>query len=231
MSSSDSQPVASTAAPACRGRFIVFEGIDGSGTTTQCQLLSARLTAAGLPVTPTREPGGTPLGEKIRSLLLDSGNPMTGVTEMLLYAAARAQHVAELIRPALRRGDVVVSDRFLDSSIAYQGHGRGLGPGLVEQINAPAVAGCMPDLVVYLDLPVAAARQRLQQRASPTDRLEAEGDRFQEIVARAFRHLADGGSERALVLDAAQPREWLAGAVWSALLSRWPASRANAGEW
>ena len=141
-------------------RFIVFEGIDGSGTTTQAALLAERLEARGVDVVRTREPGGTPLGEGLRRLLLDPASHMEDSTEALLYAASRAQHVAEVIRPAVHRGATVISDRFVDSTLAYQGCGRGLGVELVRSINAPAVADLLPDLTVYLDLPVAAAHRR-----------------------------------------------------------------------
>ena len=202
-------------------RFIVLEGIDGSGTTTQCQVLVERLRRVGLVVTPTREPGGTPLSEQIRALVLDPGNTVSDVAEMLLYAASRAQHVAEVIRPALARGDVVVSDRYLDSSIAYQGYARNLGAELVRQINEPGTAGCEPGLILCLDLPVAVARQRRRQRDAPIDRMEAAGDAFQEKVATAYRAMARTGGHR-LLLDATAPQEDLADAVWRATRARWP---------
>jgi dTMP kinase len=201
--------------------FIVFEGIDGSGTTTQCELLTQRLRDSGLAVTQTREPGGTPLSERIRALLLDPENPISDITEMLLYAASRAQHVADVILPALQRGDLVVSDRYLDSSIAYQGYARHLGADLVRQVNAPATAGCEPGLVVYLDLPVATARERCRGRGTPADRIEAVGDDFQADVASAYRRIAATG-RNALLLDATVSRETIASRVWEATQARWP---------
>jgi dTMP kinase len=206
--------------------FVVFEGIDGSGTTTQCDLLVSSLRRAGRSVTRTREPGGTILAEAIRRLLLDPQTQITDAAEMLLYAASRAQHVAELILPSLQRGDVVVSDRFLDSSIAYQGHGRDLGEDLVRQVNEPAIGDCHPGLVVFLDLSVTTARERRVQRGGIPDRMEAAGDAFQEQVARAYRQLASEYGAGALLLDATQSRERLAARVWDEFCRRWPNSAA-----
>ncbi len=169
------------------GRFITLEGIDGSGKSTQGRLLADALRRRGRTVVETREPGGTALGEGIRGLLLGDG-AIHPVSEALLFAAARAQHVRELIRPARERGDWVVCDRFLDSSIAYQGAARGLGIGLIESVNEPAIDGLLPDLTVVLDVPVDLTLERREGDAD--DRIEAEGSVFQQRVADAFREIA-----------------------------------------
>jgi dTMP kinase len=176
------------------GRFIALEGIDGSGKSTQARLLAEALQARGLPVTATREPGGTPLGERVREILL-SGDPgaLTPVAEATLFAAARAELVARVVQPALKAGGWVVSDRFVDSSLAYQGAARGMGVDLVLEINRPAVDGCLPDLSVVVDVAVAVAAGR---RCASPDRIEAEGDGFQQRVADGYRELARRFPER-----------------------------------
>lgn len=202
--------------------FLVIEGIDGSGTTTQCELLVRRLERCGHAVTRTREPGGTPVAERLRQIVLDPSAAICDVAEMLLYAACRAQHVHEVIGPALDAGRIVVSDRFLASSLAYQGVGRGLGIETVRAANRESVGDCRPDLTLYLDLPVAVADQRRRARATPPDRLEQAGDDFQGRVAAGFLEVARRESTCAVVLDASQDRDALAAAVWEELLSRWP---------
>jgi dTMP kinase len=176
------------------GRFIALEGIDGSGKSTQARLLAEALEARGLSVAATREPGGTLLGERVREILL-SGEPgaLTPVAEATLFAAARAELVARVVRPALEAGDWVVTDRFLDSSLAYQGAARGMGIDLVLEINRLAVDGCLPDLSVVVDVPVAVAAGR---RCASPDRIEAEGDGFQQRVADGYRELARRFPER-----------------------------------
>jgi len=205
-----------------RAYFIVFEGIDGSGTTTQAALLAKHLRDLGHEVTETREPGGTPIGERIRDLLLDPAVSLADAAEMLLYAAARAQHVAELIRPALQRGVSVICDRFLDSSLAYQGHGRNLGAGLVRVVNVPAVGDCTPDLVVFLDVPPEIASRRLQSRGGAPDRIERAGKALQAKVAAAYRELARERANAALVVDGAQTAERVSEDVWRHVTSLWP---------
>ncbi len=178
-----------------RGRFLVLEGIDGCGKTTQLEALAAWLPASGLMpdgarLIVTREPGGTPLGLALRQLLLHPpGEAAPGSTaELLLYAADRAQHVDALIRPALAAGHWVLSDRFSGSTAAYQGHGRGLSLALIEQLEQVATAGLQPDLTLWFDLPLAESRRRRGQR--PADRIEASGEAFLERVLAGFARLA-----------------------------------------
>lgn len=206
-----------------KGLFIVFEGIDGSGTTTQCELLASYIEERGYPVVQTREPGGTPLAEKIRKLVLDPAENIHCTTEMLLYAASRAQHVHELVDPALKEGKTVICDRFIASSLAYQGYGRDLGVEVVRQVNRYAVADCLPDLTIYLDLPLDVAILRRQQRAGSPDRLEREGDQLQEKVSLAYREVAKQQLETALILDATAGEEELADEIRTRLRERWPA--------
>ena len=204
-----------------QGHFIVFEGIDGSGTTTQCLLLAAHLDSVGIPVTLTREPGGTPAAEQIRNLVLDPKlGEISHMAELFLYAASRSQHVEELIIPSLERGEVVICDRYIASSLAYQGFGRGLDLGVVSQVNQLAVGECCPDLTIYLDLPTEVARTRRDQRGGEVDRLEQLGEGLQERVARGYREIA-AGEEKALVFDARLTKERLALSIRDALRERW----------
>ena len=196
--------------------FVTFEGIDGSGKSTQAELLRARLEADGFDVVVTREPGGTELGERIRDLLLHGGH-VSPWAEALLYAASRAQHVDEVIRPALERGTWVVCDRYVDSSVAYQGVGRELGLDRVLDLNLAAVGGLMPDRTFLLELDVAASSGRLQ---GDHDRLEREPGDFHTRVADGYRELAARFRERIVVLDAASPPDTLAEEVYGALRVR-----------
>ncbi len=168
------------------GRFVVFEGGDGSGKSTQCARLAVWLRARGHAVVETREPGGTPLGQSLRALLLD-GDDVDPMAEALLMAADRAQHVAEVIRPALNRGDWVLSDRHVPSSLVYQGVVRKLGVDAVASLSALATRGLEPDLVLVLDVDDATAAAR---RSPDEDRLEREGDAFHRSVRAAYRDLA-----------------------------------------
>ena len=196
--------------------FVTFEGIDGSGKSTQAELLSSRLEQEGLDVLATREPGGTPLGEGLRELVLH-GEDMTAWAEALLYAASRAQHVEEVIRPALERGAWVVCDRYLDSSVAYQGVGRGLGLDRVLELNLAAVGGLLPERTFLLDLDPGELSARL---AGEHDRLEREAFDFHERVREGYRELASRDPERYVVLDAARPPDELAEEVYGALRVR-----------
>ncbi|MFF0989404.1 dTMP kinase [Kocuria nitroreducens] len=205
----------SSPAPSGRGLFVVFEGGDGAGKSTQAGRLVDALRAEGHDTVRTREPGGTPLGEKVRELVLDPAHgPVDARAEALLFAAARAAHVAQLVRPALAAGRTVVCDRFADSSAAYQGAGRGLGVDRVAELNAWATAGLVPDLTVLLDVPAGTGRTRRQTRdGTAGDRLETEPDAFHHANREAFLELAGRAPERYLVLDATRPAGELAAAV------------------
>lgn len=183
------------------GAFITFEGVDGCGKTTHVRLLSEYLRDGGREVVLTREPGGCGISEQIRSLLLDPANAgMTPETEALLYAASRAQHVAEVIRPALERGCIVLSDRFLDSSLAYQGGGRCLGHEVVEAVNAPAVGDLAPDLTFFLDYPPRKAFERISRKAP--DRLERQDASFFDRLYADFRMIEKNDPGRVRRIDA-----------------------------
>jgi len=191
-----------------QGYFITFEGGDGAGKSTQIGLLKEQLEKDGFEVILTREPGGTRIGEKIRQLILDPGNTeMDGMTEALLYASARAQIVSELIRPALSEGKVVICDRFVDSSIAYQGFGRGLGDA-VGVINSYAVNGCMPDLTIFLNLAPDQGTSRIAGRA--LDRIEQAPDAFHSRVYEGYLRLAEEYPERIFSVDASGTIEQIA---------------------
>lgn len=183
------------------GLFITFEGVDGCGKSTQIGFLAEHLEKLGHDVLLTREPGGSDISEQIRSLLLDARNSsMTPETEALLYAAARAQHVEEVIRPALQAGKTVISDRFLDSSLAYQGGGRGLGHALILMLNAPGVGILRPDLTFFLDFPPQKAFERMR-RTGQYDRLERQEAAFFERLYRDFQQIQAADPERVRRID------------------------------
>ncbi len=186
-----------------RGLFITFEGGDGSGKSTQAALLVDWLQKQGRTVVTTREPGGTPLGEELREIVLHSRGHIAPRSEALIYAADRAHHVATKVRPAIERGDVVVQDRYLDSSVAYQGAARGLGAEDIRRISLWAVDGLLPDLTVLLDLDEEVGRGRLDLARTRYDRLEAEEREFHATVRAAYLELAAHEPERFLVVDAA----------------------------
>lgn len=193
------------------GVLITFEGPDASGKTTQIHLLEETLRQNNIEPLLTREPGGTPIGEKIRDLLLDRESAeMVPMTEMLLYAASRAQHVEQIIRPALAEGRVVISDRFTDSSIAYQGYGRGLG-ALVEQVNSIATAGLRPDLTFLLMTTPESMRTRID--ANQEDRMEAEKDEFHRAVLEGFRKIGEKDPERIVMIDGSRSIGEIAGVI------------------
>jgi dTMP kinase len=182
------------------GVFITLEGIEGSGKTSQAELLRHMLMGLGLGVVLTREPGGSPIGEQIRRILLDRGNHgMAALTELLLYEASRCQHVAAVIEPALVSGKCVICDRFYDASTAYQGYGRGLGAGTVTDLNLVATGGRKPDVTIVLDLPVEEGLKRLGRNL---DRIEAEDVEFHERVRQGYLEIARQEPERVKVVDA-----------------------------
>ncbi|HEX6699355.1 MAG TPA: dTMP kinase [Gaiellaceae bacterium] len=189
--------------------FVTFEGLDGSGKTTQAELLRTRLAAEGREVVATREPGGTPLGERVRDLLLN-GTEMTPWAEAALFAAARAELVERVIAPALEGGGDVISDRYIDSSLAYQGIARGLGVDRVLELNLQATRGLLPDLTFLLLLPPDESASRLGESR---DRIEREGGGFRTAVDAAYRELAELFPRRVVPLDATLPAEELAETV------------------
>lgn len=198
--------------PAARGRgpglFVAFEGGDGAGKSTQSRLLGQWLTDLGYAVRHTREPGGTALGRQVRELLLHGEDgSVSPRAEALLFAADRAHHVASVVRPALERGEVVLTDRYLDSSVAYQGAARALGHEEIRDLSLWAVEGLRPDLTVLLDV---SAHQGRVRRGAVHDRLEREADDFHDRVRRGFLDLAAREPNRYVVLDAARPVEELA---------------------
>jgi dTMP kinase len=193
-----------------RGLFVTFEGIDRSGKTTQARLLCDALGAEAIGV---REPGGTAVGERVRDLLKDASTEIGPESEALLFAAARAELVARVIRPALEQGKVVVSDRFLDSSLAYQGAARGLGVEEVERINRFATGGLVPDLTLLLEIDPAAAAAR----AGESDRFEGEGRELQERVLTAYEQLAEADPGRWRRIDADRPADEVHAAVLAAV--------------
>lgn len=202
------------------GAFLTMEGLDGSGKTTQLALLTGALDRFGFEVTHSREPGGCMVSEKIRDLLLDRANVgMTAQTEALLYAAARAQHVREVIVPAMRQGRVVLCDRYVDSSVAYQGGGRELGVDTVLAMNAPATGGVMPLATVYLDIRHEDAMRR-RVAASEPDRIEMEAERFHARVEGAYRELIARDPERFVVVDATLAPEEIGGEAARQVIAR-----------
>jgi dTMP kinase len=197
------------------GRLIAFEGVEGAGKSTQLELLRRQLEGRGREVVVTREPGGTPVGERVRALLLDPEVEIYPRAEALLFAAARAELVERVIRPALERGAVVLCDRYLDSSLAYQGGARGLGRGPVEEVNRLATGGLLPDLVVLLDLDPA---DGLRRRQGDRDRIEAQDLDFHRRVREAFRTLAAADPNRFAVVDGAAPVRQVAARVHAVAL-------------
>ena len=196
-----------------RGVFITLEGGDGSGKTTQAELLHGWLADRGRTVLRTREPGGTEVGVEVREIVLHHRGDITPRAEALLYAADRAHHVATVVRPALERGEVVIQDRYIDSSVAYQGAGRVLDPEEVRGLSEWATEGLSPDLTILLDLDADAARGRLDEARTRYDRLEAEASEFHDRVRGAYLRLADAEPERFLVVDAERPVDEIAAAI------------------
>jgi dTMP kinase len=192
------------------GLFITFEGGDGTGKSTQVRLLTEWLAEQGRAVVSTREPGGTEVGTALRDIVLHHRGEVDPRAEALLYAADRAQHIGTLVRPALERGDVVVQDRYIDSSVAYQGAGRVLDAAEIKRISLWATGDLIPDLTVLLDLPGDVARARLAKEQKTFDRLENEHDDFHERVRAGFLQLAADEPHRFLVVDATQEIDQIA---------------------
>ena len=186
-----------------KGLFITFEGMDGAGKTTQIRLLKAHLEAKGHFVLLTREPGGTPISDQIRALILDVNNTgMDPMAELLLYYASRAQHIQEVILPALKKGVTVICDRFYDSSYAYQQSGRAISRAVLDQLNEMVVQDCRPDITFLLDLPEDESKNRLNSRATEPDRLELENAAFRKRVRQGFLAQAASEPDRIQVVDA-----------------------------
>ena len=205
------------------GKLISFEGSEGSGKSTQIARLAAHFQKTQREVLTTREPGGTEIGEQIRNIIVHNskGDEMCAETELLLFTAARAQLVREVIAPAIMRGAIVLSDRFLDSSTVYQGIGRNLAADPVARINRFAVGNVMPDLTVVIDVPTEVSLARLRQRASDLpDRMERENLDFYTKVREGYLVLAQGMPERFLVIDGTKSAESIEKKIWTEVQSR-----------
>jgi dTMP kinase len=192
------------------GTFITFEGIDGSGKSTQLRLLAGFLRSIGCEVLLTREPGGTPVGNRLRGALLDAHEEVDPLTELLVFAADRAQHVRRVLRPALESGQVVFSDRYADATAAYQGAGRGFSPELISEIIQLATEGLKPDLTLLFDLPVEDSTMRTRRRSNGKqqgDRLDSENAEFHTRVREAYLQLALAEPERVKVIETNQAAE------------------------
>lgn len=203
-----------------KGLFIVFEGPEGSGKSTQLRRLAARLSQLGHTPVITREPGGTPAGDAIRQVLLDPSLAIAPLTEFLLYSASRAQHVAEVISPALAAGKLVISDRFASASVAYQGYGRGLELPFITELTERVTRGLKPDLTLLFDLEPQRGLGRITNRGAK-DRLEQADLAFHQRVREGFLQQAQEDPSW-IVLDAALPEEALAQAVWDCVKARLP---------
>jgi dTMP kinase len=202
------------------GLFITLEGGDGVGKSTQAALLEEWLTAQGRTVVRTREPGGTAFGVEVREIVLHHRGDIAPRAEALLYAADRAHHIATLVRPALERGEVVLQDRYLDSSVAYQGAGRVLDAQQIRDLSLWAAEGLLPDLTILLDLDEDTARARLDTARTRYDRLEAERSDFHARVRSAYLDLAAAEPERFLVVEAARPVDEIAAEIRERLAGR-----------
>lgn len=200
-----------------RGKLVVFEGIEGAGKTNQILKAASALRAEGRPVLCTKEPGGTAVGGEIRTLLLDEHGPITPTTELLLFAADRAQHVEKVLKPHLSQGHIILCDRFTASTVAYQGYGRGLDLSLINELNAIATGGLQPDLTIWLDVDVAIALSRVSGRQQ-VDRIESEATQFHQRVREGFQAIydADQKMERKMVcIDANEDIDSVASRVAS----------------
>lgn len=211
--------------------FITFEGVEGCGKTTQIRLLAETLRKSGHLVVQTREPGGCAISDKIRAILLDAENStMKPLAELLLYAAARAQHVAEIIAPAIGRGEIVLCDRFTDATIAYQGHGRGLDMGTILELNETATAGCRPELTILIDCPVETGLKRAMARieagsaangeSQREERFELESRQFHQRVRDGYLALARENPDRFIIIDGSKGIEETAALIADAVATR-----------
>lgn len=199
--------------------FVTFEGIEGAGKSTQVRLLHEALEETTIPFVFTREPGGTPLGEKIRALLIDPLGQMSPETETLLLSASRAELVDKVIEPALHENRLVVCDRFWDATVAYQGYGRGVSMESLMAVTMFAARRLTPDLTFLLEVPLEVSQQRLRGRS--VDRLEGESEVFHERVAQGYRRLAQAEARRIMTLDGTLPEDVLATRIRTEVLSRW----------
>jgi dTMP kinase len=202
--------------------FIVLDGVEGCGKSTQVKLLAARLEQDGAQVVVTHEPGGTPVGERIRTLLLDPAYPeMTALTEVMLFCASRAQHCAQIIAPALAAGKMVVCDRFASSTAVYQGYAGGLGMETIVGVNAVATGGLEPDLLVVLDLdPALGMRRKFGEKPAHGDRIEEKSAQFHQKVREGFLEYARLRPERSVVVSADAPPEEIGRRVWDHVKTR-----------
>lgn len=202
--------------------FISFEGIDGCGKSTQLRMLASELRGRGREVVTTREPGGTPLGARLREALLDANQQVDPLAELLLYAADRAQHVRTLVKPALEGGRIVLSDRYADATVAYQGGGRGFPQFLISEVIALATGGLQPDLTLIFDLPVEQARRRASRRVDQdgeaNDRLDLEDAEFHHRVRNAYLRIAEAEPERVRVVDSSTSVEETHAAVMNIVM-------------
>jgi dTMP kinase len=198
------------------GLFVTFEGVRGCGKSTQARALKALAEDAGRSVTLTREPAGCPLGQRVRELLSDRSLKLDARSELFLFVAARAQHVAEVIRPALEHKDIVICDRFSDSTVAYQGYGRGLDLDDVHMVNRMATRGLVPDLTVLLNVPVEMGLGRKAGEKLP-DRIGQEGAQFHERVRQGYLAMAAREPDRFLVRDGTLPPEEITRTIWRRL--------------
>ncbi len=201
-----------------RGWFISLEGIEGAGKTTQIQLLADWFTQQGYGVLITREPGGTALGQALRQLLLQHTLPQR--TELLLYAADRATHVQEVLQPALQKYQIILCDRYTDSTVAYQGYGRGLNRAMIDQINAIATAGLTPHLTLWLDVPVAIGLARAKGRGA-LDQMEQQSIAFYERVRQGYQDLSTQYPERLVRIQAELSRAEVFKQIREAVCARW----------
>jgi dTMP kinase len=210
------------------GIFITFEGGEGAGKSTQIKLLKEHLEQNGFDVLLVREPGATPIGEKIRAILLDKEqDEMSLITELFLYEAARAQIVQDVIKPALKAGRVVLCDRFIDSTVAYQGFGRGIDPALIEQLNSLASANTVPDCTILLQInPEQGVKRAAEVSSGGADRIEGAGMEFHKRVHEGFENLAKTNPQRVHVVQAQQSIECVQNEIWKHIAKIFPETKA-----